>query len=80
MELDQETLRRRLRNVRLLAFVIRNTFGKSMPKVTAFITAVRKEEDATLPISAAGFCWGGPHAVNLAYIAEAAGTGSRLYM
>lgn len=63
-----------------LPFVIRNTFGKSMPKVTAFITAVRKEEGATLPIGAAGFCWRGPHAVNLGYGAEAVGPGSRLWM
>lgn len=47
-------------------FLIRNSFGKSMPKVNEFFTAVRKDEGASLPVGAAGFCWGGPHIFDLA--------------
>jgi dienelactone hydrolase len=32
-----------------------------------FITALRLDEGATLPIGVAGFCWGGKYVVNLAH-------------
>jgi len=38
-----------------------------MPKVASFIAAVRSAEGADQHIGAAGFCWGGRHAVLLAH-------------
>ena len=35
-----------------------------------FFEQLRKEEGATLPIGAAGYCWGGKHAILLAHGAE----------
>ncbi|KAL8629797.1 hypothetical protein Q9189_004470 [Teloschistes chrysophthalmus] len=36
-----------------------------MPQVTSFVAALR-ENEASLPIGAAGYCWGGKHVLNLA--------------
>lgn len=54
--------------------------ARSFPTVKAFFTALRRAEGATLPIGAAGFCWGGKHAVSLThaenyYLPEAGGGG-----
>src|SRR5262245_54423022 len=43
----------------LIPFVICNRFGAFTPRVQAFLTALRKNEAAALPLGAAGFCWGG---------------------
>lgn len=43
-----------------------NRFSVSLPKVEAFVSALRTNEAATLPLGAAGFCWGGKHALHLA--------------
>lgn len=50
----------------LIPFMLRNSFGKSMPLVKSFLEDVRKE-NPTLPIGAAGFCWGGQHTVTFAH-------------
>jgi dienelactone hydrolase len=50
-------------------FMLANGFGTSYPKVTNFVNAVRKD-DPSMFIGAAGFCWGGRHAINLARIRE----------
>ncbi|KAL8660677.1 MAG: hypothetical protein Q9202_006334 [Teloschistes flavicans] len=42
------------------------SFPTSMPQVTSFVTAMRENEAANLPIGAAGYCWGGKHVLNLA--------------
>lgn len=51
-------------------FMMRNNIGKSFPVVKGFFEQLRKEEGATLPIGAVGFCWGGKHAILLAQGAE----------
>jgi dienelactone hydrolase len=43
-----------------------NRFGLSWPKVRTFFEAVRTNEATSLPIGAAGFCWGGQHTVVMA--------------
>ncbi|KAL9581347.1 MAG: hypothetical protein Q9212_003952 [Teloschistes hypoglaucus] len=42
------------------------SFPSTMPQVTSFVTALRDNEAANLPIGAAGYCWGGKHVLNLA--------------
>lgn len=44
-----------------------NRFDVSWPKVKKYFQDVRTNEGANLPIGAAGFCWGGRHAVYLAH-------------
>ncbi|KAI0022936.1 dienelactone hydrolase family protein [Xylariomycetidae sp. FL0641] len=48
------------------AWAIPNRFGKTMPVVAGFMTALRGAEGARLPLGVAGFCWGGKHTLNLA--------------
>lgn len=43
-----------------------NRIGRSWPIVKGFFEQLRKDEGSTLPIGAAGFCWGGKHTVILA--------------
>jgi dienelactone hydrolase len=43
-----------------------NRIGRSFPIVKGFFEQIRNEEGSHLPIGAAGFCWGGKHAVLLA--------------
>ena len=38
-----------------------NRFGLSYPRVVKFMTALRSNEAASLPVGVAGFCWGGKH-------------------
>lgn len=46
-------------------FMLRHHIGRSMPRVKTFFAAVRTAQP-TLPIGAAGFCWGGQHTILLA--------------
>ncbi|KAF2137395.1 uncharacterized protein K452DRAFT_321814 [Aplosporella prunicola CBS 121167] len=55
-----------------LPFMMHSKFPKTWPTVKAFMTAVRENEGASLPIGAAGFCWGGKHTAHLAHGHEAA--------
>ncbi|KAF2753211.1 dienelactone hydrolase family protein [Pseudovirgaria hyperparasitica] len=48
-------------------FIYYNRFGSSWPIVKSFFTSLRTHEAASLPIGAAGFCWGGKHIFNLAH-------------
>ncbi|KAK8144563.1 hypothetical protein G3M48_005650 [Beauveria asiatica] len=41
--------------------------GKTFPVVKGFFEQLRKDEGATQPIGAAGFCWGGKHVVLLSH-------------
>jgi dienelactone hydrolase len=50
-----------------IPFILFNRFGLSWPKVKPFFEAIRENEGLALPIGAAGFCWGGKHAVHLAH-------------
>lgn len=53
--------------VSVLPFVFSNRFNVAWPKITSFLQSIRStEEGARLPISVAGFCWGGPFVVKLA--------------
>jgi len=52
-------------------FLITNRYSISMPKVKSFFDSTRSNEAANLPIGAAGFCWGGKHAINLAAVVNA---------
>ena len=47
--------------------MLKNKFPISYPKVKDFFEALRAEEGSTLPVGAAGFCWGGKHTINLAH-------------
>ena len=49
-------------------FIYRNRLAVSMPRVTSFLSGLRRD-DATkgLPIGVAGFCWGGQHVVRLCW-------------
>jgi len=49
-----------------ILFIVRNRPARSHPVVQGWFSQLRKEEGDTLPIGAAGFCWGGKHAVLLA--------------
>ena len=50
-----------------IPFVWYNGFPASWPKVTSYLSAMRKNEAASLPIGVAGFCWGGKHTFHLAH-------------
>lgn len=47
-------------------FILRCSFGKTMPIVKDFLEAVRGEYP-NLPIGVSGFCWGGQHTITLAH-------------
>lgn len=47
--------------------MINNGFAKSMPKVTSWLNDLRSSPEGSLPIGAAGFCWGGKHTINLCH-------------
>lgn len=49
-----------------IPWMVRNRPAKSFPVVKGFFAALRKEVGPSIPIGAAGFCWGGKHAVLLA--------------
>lgn len=51
---------------KFIPFLIKTRSGVSYPRVTSFMKAVRENEGASLPIAAAGFCWGGQHVMSLA--------------
>jgi dienelactone hydrolase len=50
-----------------LPFLYTNRFSIAWPKITAFFTALRTAAGPSIPIGAAGYCWGGKHAINLAH-------------
>lgn len=52
--------------------MIRNRWGVAWPRVKTFVQNIRNHEGSNLPIGAAGFCWGGKHAVTLAHRGVAA--------
>jgi dienelactone hydrolase len=43
-----------------------NRIGASYPRVKTFFELLRQDEGASLPVGAAGFCWGGKHVALLA--------------
>ncbi|KAI5457483.1 dienelactone hydrolase [Mariannaea sp. PMI_226] len=53
--------------VAFIPFMFHNNPGKTHPVVKGFFEQLRKEEGSTLPIGAAGFCWGGKHAILLSH-------------
>lgn len=58
----------------LLPHLWRNRMGVCRPRMTAWFAALRTE--TSLPIGAAGFCWGGLHALMLAHDREDVRTSS----
>jgi len=42
-----------------------NRFGKTFPVAKNFMTSLRQNEAAHLPVGVAGYCWGGKHTVLL---------------
>lgn len=46
--------------------MITNRPAKSYPIVRSFFEAVRQSKEGSLPLGAAGFCWGGKHTILLA--------------
>lgn len=57
-------------------FLYRNRLGVAWPRVTTFLSALREEKGATLPVGVAGFCWGGLHAIKLTHDAADTKTAS----
>jgi dienelactone hydrolase len=51
----------------MVPFLFRNRPTKAWPLIETFFKAVREKEGSSLPIGAAGFCWGGKHTVRLAW-------------
>ncbi|PTB70850.1 alpha/beta-hydrolase [Trichoderma citrinoviride] len=49
----------------ILPVVIYNWPSRAYPKVKGFFEQLRKEEGSSLPVGAAGFCWGGKQVVLL---------------
>ena len=49
-----------------IPFIFNNRPAVSFPRVKTFFEKLRKAEGASLPVGAAGFCWGGKHTVLLA--------------
>jgi dienelactone hydrolase len=47
-------------------FMFKNRLSVTMPRVMSFLAQLRQAEAAKLPLGVAGFCWGGPHLVQLA--------------
>lgn len=62
----------------LVPFWIANRWSLCWPRITSFMKAVREGEGASLPVGAAGFCWGGKHVMVLAHDSEKAGNGKSL--
>lgn len=57
----------------MIPFTFFNSPGKTYPGVKAFFEAVRSNEGSSLPVGAAGFCWGGKHTVLLSMEPDVAG-------
>ncbi|KAI4174958.1 MAG: hypothetical protein LQ343_001985 [Gyalolechia ehrenbergii] len=57
-------------------YLFNTRFSVTSPRIHAFFTAVR--ESTSLPIFAAGFCWGGLHAVNLTHATSTTPSGTPL--
>ena len=55
-----------------IPWAIRNRVARTKPLVTSFFAALRAAEGADVPIGAAGFCWGGKHAILLSAAPTAA--------
>lgn len=45
----------------IVPWLMVNRPGASYPRVKTFFESLRKEEGSTVPVFAAGFCWGGKH-------------------
>jgi dienelactone hydrolase len=62
-----------------IPFLMANGFGTLYPRLKEFLTALRKDEStSTLPVGAAGFCWGGKLAIMAAGDEEKVVDGKRL--
>ena len=61
-----------------IPFIIRNRQSVSWPIISTWTHALRANEAATLPVGAAGFCWGGKHVFLLCRDAEKAANGKSL--
>ncbi|TKX20575.1 hydrolase-like protein 5 [Elsinoe australis] len=59
-------------------FLIRNRASAVLPGITSFFKTLRENEDASLPIGAAGFCWGGMPVVKLCQDGTKASNGMSL--
>ena len=57
-------------------YLYRNRFAVTSPRIRDFFAAVR--ESTSLPIFAAGFCWGGLHAVALTHATATTSSGRPL--
>lgn len=60
----------------MVPYIYNTRFTVTFPRVRAFIAAVR--ENTSLPVFAAGFCWGGLHAVNLTHATSTTPSGKPL--
>lgn len=61
-----------------LPFMFNNRLSVARPRVYAFFHALRAAQGATLPIGAAGFCWGGKYVFELCSDSEKASNGKSL--
>jgi dienelactone hydrolase len=58
----------------MMPFMYHTRFPKTFPIVQRFFAELRAGEGATLPVGAAGFCWGGKHVFLLANTSAAGNT------
>jgi len=61
-----------------LPFIFYNRVSVARPRVYAFFHALRTAQGASLPIGAAGFCWGGKYVFDLCSDSEKASNGKSL--
>ncbi|EGR51757.1 uncharacterized protein TRIREDRAFT_33169, partial [Trichoderma reesei QM6a] len=51
----------------MVPFITYNWPSRAWPRVKGFFEQLRKEEGSSLPVGAAGFCWGGKQVILLAH-------------
>jgi dienelactone hydrolase len=62
----------------VIPWIFSNRWSVAWPVIRAFFDDVRRDEGAALPVGAAGFCWGGKHAIVLTHAESVTAEGKPL--